>query len=125
MSVFGHFQLNLKVKSSGSSQTIIKMGVANGVKRFWIGKDGLLSTRAVSVIIRERGPAWQRAFGSFILAASPVHAGFNMPVGAHRLGAGSVGGPDGDNLRRTSIQMRDTVFQPSLPHPDSPEPGMY
>ena len=62
---------------------------------------------------------------AFILAASPVHAGFNMPVGAHRLGAGSVGGPDGDNLRRTSIQMRDTVFQPSLPHPDSPEPGMY
>lgn len=51
-------------------QTIIKMGVANGVKRFWIGQDGLLSTPAVSAIIRERGPAWQRAFGSFILTAS-------------------------------------------------------
>ena len=63
---------------------------------------------------------------AFILAANPVNAGFNMPVGAHTLGAGTTGGPDGDNLRRTSIQMRDTVFQPSLPHPGSPEPsGMY
>lgn len=51
-------------------QTIVKMGVANGVKRFWIGKDGLLSTPAVSAIIRERGPLWQKAFGAFILTAS-------------------------------------------------------
>jgi phosphoglucomutase len=51
-------------------QTIIKMGVANGVKRFWIGKDGLLSTPGVSCIIRERGPVWQKAFGAFILTAS-------------------------------------------------------
>jgi len=51
-------------------QTIVKMGVANGVRRFWIGKDGLLSTPAVSAVIRERGPRWQKAFGAFILTAS-------------------------------------------------------
>ena len=51
-------------------QTIVKMGVANGVKRFWIGQDGLLSTPAVSAVIRERGPRWQKAFGAFILTAS-------------------------------------------------------
>ena len=51
-------------------QTIIKMGVANGVKRFWIGQDGLMSTPAVSAVIRERGPVWQKAFGAFILTAS-------------------------------------------------------
>jgi len=51
-------------------QTIIKMGVANGVKRFWIGENGLLSTPAVSAMIRERGPVWQKAFGAFILTAS-------------------------------------------------------
>ncbi len=51
-------------------QTIIKMGVANGVKRFWIGENGLLSTPAVSAVIRERGPVWQKAFGAFILTAS-------------------------------------------------------
>jgi len=51
-------------------QTIIKMGVANGVKRFWVGQNGLLSTPAVSAMIRERGPVWQKAFGAFILTAS-------------------------------------------------------
>jgi phosphoglucomutase len=51
-------------------QTITKMAVANGVKRVWIGKDGLLSTPAVSATIRERGPLWQKSFGSFILTAS-------------------------------------------------------
>ncbi|CAB9504174.1 Phosphoglucomutase-like protein 5 [Seminavis robusta] len=51
-------------------QTIIKMGIANGVKRFWVGQDGLLSTPAVSAIIRERGPVWQKCFGAFILTAS-------------------------------------------------------
>ena len=51
-------------------QMIVKMGIANGVKRFWIGKDGLLSTPAVSCIIRERGPVWQKSFGAFILTAS-------------------------------------------------------
>jgi len=51
-------------------QIIVKMAVANGVKRIWIGENGLLSTPAVSAIIRERGPIWQKAFGAFILTAS-------------------------------------------------------
>jgi phosphoglucomutase len=51
-------------------QIIIKMAVANGVKRIWVGQDGLLSTPAISAIIRERGPSWQKAFGAFILTAS-------------------------------------------------------
>lgn len=51
-------------------QTIIAMAAANGVRRMWVGKDGLLSTPAVSAIIRERGPQWQSAFGAFILTAS-------------------------------------------------------
>lgn len=51
-------------------QVIVKMAVANGVRRFWIGKDGLLSTPATSAVIRERGPVWQKAFGGFILTAS-------------------------------------------------------
>lgn len=51
-------------------QTIIKIAVANGVQRVVIGENGLLSTPAVSAIIRERGPVWQKAFGAFILTAS-------------------------------------------------------
>eukprot|EP00934_Nitzschia_sp_Nitz4_P008637 Nitzschia sp. Nitz4//scaffold7_size249615//100468//103967//NITZ4_001168-RA/size249615-augustus-gene-0.30-mRNA-1//-1//CDS//3329558415//8627//frame0 len=51
-------------------QTIIKIAVANGVKRVWVGQDGLMSTPAVSATIREKGPVWQKAFGAFILTAS-------------------------------------------------------
>jgi hypothetical protein len=51
-------------------QTIINIGVANGVKRFWVAQDGLMSTPAVSATIREKGPVWQKAFGAFILTAS-------------------------------------------------------
>ena len=52
------------------SQVIIKIAAANGVKRIIVGQDGLLSTPAVSAIIRERGPGWKKAFGAFILTAS-------------------------------------------------------
>lgn len=51
-------------------QVIIKMAAANGVKRILVGHKGLLSTPAVSAIIRERSPGWQKPFGSFILTAS-------------------------------------------------------
>jgi phosphoglucomutase len=51
-------------------QIIIKMAVANGVKRVIVGQHGLLSTPAVSAIIREAGPQWKKSFGAFILTAS-------------------------------------------------------
>jgi phosphoglucomutase len=51
-------------------QVIIKMAVANGVRRVIVGQRGLLSTPAVSAIIREKGPDWQKAYGAFILTAS-------------------------------------------------------
>ncbi len=55
-------------------QTIIRMAAANGVGRLVVGRDGLLSTPAVSAVIRER-----RAFGGIVLSASH-----------------NPGGPDGD-----------------------------
>ncbi|KAJ8611401.1 hypothetical protein CTAYLR_006508 [Chrysophaeum taylorii] len=51
-------------------QIIVKIAVANGVRRIWIAKDGIASTPALSAIIRERGPVWQKAFGAFLLTAS-------------------------------------------------------
>jgi hypothetical protein len=53
-----------------ATQIITKMAVANGVKRIWIGENGLMSTPAISATIREKGPVWQKAFGAFILTAS-------------------------------------------------------
>ena len=36
-------------------QVILKIGAANGIKRFWIGQHGLLSTPAASAVVREVG----------------------------------------------------------------------
>lgn len=35
-------------------QIIIKMAAGNGVKSVWVGQNGLLSTPAVSAVVRER-----------------------------------------------------------------------
>jgi phosphoglucomutase len=52
-------------------QVIIKVAAANGVRRVWVGQHGLLSTPAVSTIIRRRRDAeGRRATGAFILTAS-------------------------------------------------------
>lgn len=37
-----------------NGQIITKMSAANGVRRVWVGQNGLLSTPAVSAVIRER-----------------------------------------------------------------------
>ena len=57
--------------SKEAIQIIIKMSAANGVRRVWVGQNGLLSTPAVSAVIRERvGRDGSKASGSFILTAS-------------------------------------------------------
>ncbi|CAK9158201.1 unnamed protein product [Ilex paraguariensis] len=57
--------------SKDAIQIIIKMAAANGVRRVWVGQNGLLSTPAVSAVIRERiGHDGSKATGAFILTAS-------------------------------------------------------
>jgi phosphoglucomutase len=57
--------------SKDAVQIITKMAAANGVRRVWVGQDTLLSTPAVSAIIRERIAAdGSKATGAFILTAS-------------------------------------------------------
>ncbi|CAB1105895.1 unnamed protein product [Ectocarpus sp. CCAP 1310/34] len=49
-------------------QTIIRMAAANGVGRVWVGKGGLMSTPAVSAVLREKeGGA---AYAGLVLTAS-------------------------------------------------------
>jgi phosphoglucomutase len=55
-------------------QTILRMAAAHGVARVLVGRSGILSTPAVSCVIRKRG-----AFGGIVLSASH-----------------NPGGPDGD-----------------------------
>jgi hypothetical protein len=49
-------------------QIIIKIGAAHGVRSFWVGQHGLLSTPAASAVVRERAPG--TVAGAFILSAS-------------------------------------------------------
>lgn len=57
--------------SKEAIQIIVKMAAANGVRGIWIGQNGLLSTPAVSAIIRDRvGADGEKASGAFILTAS-------------------------------------------------------
>ncbi|KAF4691517.1 hypothetical protein FOZ60_015378 [Perkinsus olseni] len=58
------------------AQTAIRMGFANGVKRFVVGKNGILSTPGVSAVIRERG-----LFGGIIMTASHNPGGPNADWG--------------------------------------------
>ncbi|KAI8020971.1 Phosphoglucomutase, cytoplasmic [Camellia lanceoleosa] len=57
--------------SKDAIQIIIKMSAANGVRRVWVGQNGLLSTPAVSAVMRERlGADGSKGSGAFILTAS-------------------------------------------------------
>lgn len=51
------FELLIQIFFFLSGQIIIKMAAANGVRRVWVGKNTLMSTPAVSAVIRERSGA--------------------------------------------------------------------
>ncbi|PNT15892.2 hypothetical protein POPTR_010G109500v4 [Populus trichocarpa] len=68
--------------SKDAIQIIMKMAAGNGVRRVWVGQNGLLSTPAVSAVIRERvGVDGSRATGAFILTASHNPGGPNEDFG--------------------------------------------
>ncbi|WMV25136.1 hypothetical protein MTR67_018521, partial [Solanum verrucosum] len=48
--------------SKDAIQIITKMAAANGVRRVWIGQNGLLSTPAVSAVVRERVGADEKEY---------------------------------------------------------------
>jgi len=92
--------------NSEAIQIILKMAAANGVARIWVGTDGLLSTPAVSAVIRSRGSGFV-PFGGFILSASHNPGGIDEDFGI-KFNMGN-GGPapekvtDGIHKRTTEI----------------------
>jgi phosphoglucomutase len=84
-------------------QTILHMAAAHGVARMLVGRGGILSTPAVSCVIRKHG-----AFGGIVLSASH-----------------NPGGPDGDFGIKYNIEnggpapekITDTIFA-------DPDPGV-
>jgi phosphoglucomutase len=59
-----------------ATQTIIRMAAANGFRRVLVGRGGILSTPAVSAVIRRR-----EAFGGLVLSASHNPGGIDEDFG--------------------------------------------
>lgn len=90
-------------------QVILKMAFANGVRRVVVGQRGLLSTPAVSAIIREKGPDWQRAYGAFILTASHNPGGPDEDFGIKY--NCENGGPAPEKLTDAIYEITRTIKQ--------------
>lgn len=106
-------------------QQIFKIAVANGVRRVVVGQHGLLSTPAVSAIIREKGPTWQKSFGAFILTASHNPGGpdedFGIKYNAEN------GGPAPEKLTDSIYEITRTITSYKIcthfPHVDISQLG--
>ena len=83
-------------------QTILKMASANGFGRVIVGQDGLLSTPAVSHIIRKYG-----AFGGIILSASHNPGGPDGDFGIKY--NGSNGGPATENVTNAIFKRTQVI----------------
>ena len=84
-------------------QTILKLAAANGVARVLLGQGGIMSTPAVSAVIRRR-----RAFGGIVLSASHNPGGPDGDFGI-KYNAGN-GGPANEALTE-AVYQRTLVLE--------------
>lgn len=87
-------------------QILIQMAVAAGVTSIWIGQNGLLSTPAVSAVIREREGGFI-PFGGFILSASHNPGGPTEDFGIKYNGAN--GGPAPESVTEMIYEHTKSV----------------
>jgi phosphoglucomutase len=85
-------------------QTILKLAAANGVARVLLGQGGILSTPAVSAVIRRR-----QAFGGIVLSASHNPGGPEGDFGI-KYNAGN-GGPATETLTEAVYARTQTLSQ--------------
>jgi phosphoglucomutase len=85
-------------------QTILKMAAANGFGRALVGQGGILSTPAMSAVIRKR-----QAFGGFILSASHNPGGPNEDFGIKYNNAS--GAPAPEKLTEAAFARTKTISQ--------------
>lgn len=93
-------------------QTILKLAAANGVARVLLGRGGILSTPAVSAVIRRR-----QAFGGIVLSASHNPGGPDGDFGI-KYNAGN-GGPANETLTE-AVYARTQVLR-ELRSSDAPD----
>jgi phosphoglucomutase len=107
--------------SKEAVQIIIKMGAANGVRRVWVGQNSLLSTPAVSAVIRERvGADGSRASGAFILTASHNPGGPHEDFGIKYNMENGGPAPEGitDKIFENTKTIKEYLIAEDLPDVD-------
>ncbi|XP_059649518.1 phosphoglucomutase, cytoplasmic [Cornus florida] len=107
--------------SKDAIQIIIKMAAGNGVRRVWVGQNGLLSTPAVSAVIRERtGSDGSKATGAFILTASHNPGGPNEDFGIKYNMENGGPAPEGitDKIFENTKTIKEYLIAEDLPDVD-------
>lgn len=113
--------------SKEAIQIIIKMSAANGVKCVWVGQNGLLSTPAVSAVIRERvGKDGFKASGAFILTASHNPGGPNEDFGIKYNMENGGPAPEGvtDKIYENTTTIKEYLIAEDLPDVDISKIGV-
>lgn len=115
--------------NKSACQTIIKMAAAAGVGRVWCGTDGLLSTPAMSAVIRtrSRGLAGMAPFGGFILSASHNPGGIDEDFGIKYNGENGGPAPEKvtDKIFKETTTLSSYKICPDVPDVDLSKPGSY
>jgi phosphoglucomutase len=93
-------------------QTIIRLAAANGVGRLLVGRGGILSTPAVSAVIRRRG-----ALGGFVLSASHNPGGLEEDFGIKYNVRNGGPAPEAVTERIFQETLRIAEYR-TLEHPD-------
>nr|AEH27529.1 putative phosphoglucomutase [Amorphophallus konjac] len=107
--------------SEEAIQIIAKMAAANGVRRVWVGQNGLLSTPAVSCVIRERvGADGSKASGGFILTASHNPGGPHEDFGIKYNMENGGPAPEGitDKIYANTTTIKEYFIAEDLPDVD-------
>ncbi|MCL7039934.1 hypothetical protein MKW94_017159 [Papaver nudicaule] len=113
--------------SKDAIQIIIKMAAANGVKSVWVGLNGLMSTPAVSAVIRERsGSDGSKASGAFILTASHNPGGPTEDFGVKYNMENGGPAPEGvtDKIYQNTTTIKEYYIAEDLPDVDLSAEGV-
>ncbi|XP_068662283.1 phosphoglucomutase, cytoplasmic 2 isoform X2 [Aristolochia californica] len=97
------------------------MAAANGVRRVWVGQNGLLSTPAVSAVIRERvGADGSKSSGGFILTASHNPGGPHEDFGIKYNMENGGPAPEGitDKIYENTKTIKEYFIAEDLPDVD-------
>ncbi|KAI3936208.1 hypothetical protein MKW92_010856 [Papaver armeniacum] len=113
--------------SKDAIQIIIKMAAANGVRGVWVGLNGLMSTPAVSAVIRERtGADGSKASGAFILTASHNPGGPHEDFGIKYNMENGGPAPEGvtDKIHQNTTTIKEYYIAEDFPDVDLSTEGV-